>query len=165
MCRGRCFLGPQKHILTLNSLQTHFLNVSFPPSLTKPFGFYYSVYFLPRSALMVCKFENSTIHIFISDKHVEGARPRLDGELSPCCHRLPGPCPEDPHVLGHVQGHMAGSTLQVSITKAAATEAAHIGCPPDHPIRTQRSPGSGPKLTAYCILDAQAHLSTVYPEP
>lgn len=165
MCRGRCFLGPQKHILTLNSLQTHFLNVSFPPSLTKPFGFYYSVYFLPQSALMVCKFENSTIHIFISDKHVERARPRLDGKPSPCCHRLPGPCPEDPPCpwtcpRTHDRLHPAGLRHK---------GCSHRGCAhrvsPHHPIRTQRPPGSGPKLTAYCILDAQAHLSTVYPEP
>lgn len=40
-------------------------------------------------------------------------------------------------------------------------EAAHSGVLP-HPVRgTQRLPGSGPELTAYCVLDVQTHLSTV----
>ena len=43
-----------------------------------------------------------------------------------------------------------------------ATKAVHLGFFPHRISRTRRLPGSGPELTAYCILDAQTHLSTVH---
>lgn len=122
--------------------------------MTKPFGFYYSVYSLLSSALRGCKFGSSTPHVFIQDpdKHGEGARPKLYGKLSPCCH---GPQGLSPEGTDH-------SPLQVFIAKDAmhsAMEAIHSGVLP-HPVsRTRKPPESGPELTASCILDAQTYFS------